>query len=70
MPGTDRLTALCEQNALTGIDFIQIVDPQTQTLLRVFFLVDPDHLVPSWVVIAPLPAPQEAPFNAAAIRIV
>ena len=70
MPGTDRLTALCEQNALTGIDFIQIVDPQTQTLLRVFFLVDPDHLVPSWVVIPPLPAPQEAPFNAAAIRIV
>ena len=70
MPGTDRLTALCEQNALTGIDFIQIVDPETQTLLRVFFLIDPDRIVPPWVVIPPLPAPQEAPFNTAAIRIV
>ena len=70
MPGTDRLTALCEQHALTGIDFIQIVDPGTQTLLRVFFVIDPDRVVPPWAIIPPLPAPQVAPFNAADIRIV
>ena len=69
MPGTDRLTALCEQDSLTGIDFIQIVDPGTQTLLRVFFVIDPDLVVPPWAIIPPLPAPQEAPFNANDIRI-
>ena len=56
MPGTDRLTALCEQDSLTGIDFIQIVDPGTQTLLRVFFVIDPDVVVPPWAIIPPLPA--------------
>ena len=55
MPGTDRLTALCEQDSLTGIDFIQIVDPGTQTLLRVFFVIDPDLVVPPWAIIPPLP---------------
>ncbi len=70
MPGTDRLTALCEQDALTGIDFIQIVDPGTQTLLRVFFVIDPNLVVPPWAVIPPLPAPQEAPFLADDISIV
>lgn len=70
MPGTDRLSALCEQDALTGIDFIQVVDPGTQTLLRVFFVIDPDRVVPAWAIIPPLPAPQEAPFPANDIRIV
>lgn len=70
MPGTDRLTALCEQDALTGIDFIQVVDPGTQTLLRVFFVIDPDRVVPPWAIIPPLPAPQETPFPANDIRIV
>ncbi len=70
MSATDRLSALCEQNAFTGIDFIQIVDPEVQTLLRVFFLIDPDQIMPAWAVIPPLPAPQEAPFNAAGIRVV
>jgi Baseplate J-like protein len=69
MSGTDRLATLCEQNAVTGIDFIQIVDPETQMLLRVFFLIDPDDVVPAWVVIPPLPAPQEAPFDRTAVRI-
>jgi hypothetical protein len=68
--GTDRLTALCEQDTLTGIDFIQVVDPATQTLLRVFFVIDPDLVVPPWTIIPPLPAPQEAPFLADDIRIV
>jgi len=40
----DRLSVLCEQTALTGIDFIQIVEPQVQTLLRVFFVVEPSDL--------------------------
>lgn len=40
----DRLSALCEQTALTGIDFIQVVDPQDQTRLRVFFIVEPSIL--------------------------
>jgi len=46
MPGEDRLTALLEQpvKRVTGIDFIQVVDPADQTVLRVFFLIDPDKL--------------------------
>lgn len=56
MPGEDRLTALLAQldatdadempipPAVTGIDFIQVDDPADQTLLRVFFLINPDRL--------------------------
>jgi hypothetical protein len=46
MPNEDRLTALLEQavKRVTGIDFVQVVDPEVQTLLRVFFLIDPDAL--------------------------
>ena len=44
MPAEDRLTALLSQTEVTGIDFIQVVDPQVQTLLRVFFLLNPDEL--------------------------
>ena len=40
----DRLSALCDQTALTGIDFIQVVEPQVQTVLRVFFIVEPTDL--------------------------
>ena len=40
----DRLSALCEQTALTGIDFIQVVEPEVQTVLRVFFVVAPSAL--------------------------
>ena len=40
----DRLSALCEQTALTGIDFIQVVEPEVQTVLRVFFVVEPSAL--------------------------
>jgi hypothetical protein len=47
MPGEDRLTALLEQpvKRVTGIDFIQVVDPADQTILRVYFLIDPDKLI-------------------------
>jgi len=44
MASEDRLTLLLSQSAVTGIDFIQVVDPADQTVLRVFFLIDPDQL--------------------------
>jgi len=40
----DRESALCAQTALTGIDFVQVVEPQLQTVLRVFFMVEPSTL--------------------------
>ena len=40
----DRKTLLCTQSALTGIDFIRVVDPEIQTLLEVHFIVDPTAL--------------------------
>jgi hypothetical protein len=54
----DRLTALCEQDPkrVTGIDFVQVVDPADQTVLRVFFLIDPDDLDDPIVETAALPA--------------
>jgi len=56
MAGEDRLTALCEQDPkrVTGIDFVQVVDPADQTVLRVFFVIDPDELDDP-LVTAPLP---------------
>ena len=41
---TSRLSALCEQTVLTGVDVIQVVDPLVQTVLRVFFVVEPSAL--------------------------
>jgi hypothetical protein len=40
----DRLTLLLQQTVVTGIDFVQVVDPEDQTILRVFFLINPDQL--------------------------
>jgi hypothetical protein len=40
----DRLTLLRNQKVVTGIDFVQVVDPEDQTVLRVFFLINPDKL--------------------------
>ncbi|PRP92665.1 hypothetical protein [Enhygromyxa salina] len=37
----DRLTLLCAQTVLTGIDFIAVDDPALQTVLNVYFLIDP-----------------------------
>ena len=58
MPGEDRLTALLEQTVkrVTGIDFVQVVDPGDQTVLRVFFLISPDELDDPIVETAALPA--------------
>jgi hypothetical protein len=57
MPGEDRLTALLEQTVkrVTGIDFIQVVDPADQTVLRVYFLIDPDKLIDPIVKTGTLP---------------
>jgi hypothetical protein len=51
----DRLTILLEQTAVTGIDFVQVVDPDDQTVLRVFFLINPDELTDPIVSTAALP---------------
>jgi hypothetical protein len=44
MAGIDRTAALCAQTRLTGIDFVQVVDPSTQDVLHVFFVVEPTLL--------------------------
>lgn len=58
MANEDRLTALLEQpiRRVTGIDFIQVVDPDVQTTLRVYFLINPDELDDPLVETAALPA--------------
>src|SRR5258707_930713 len=53
----DRKSALCNQTALTGIDFIQVVEPFVQTVLRVFFAVEPSVLTPTPMVNPAPPAP-------------
>ena len=63
MTSPGRRLALCRQTvkALTGADFVQVVDPATQTRLRVFFVVEPDLTVP------PMIAPAQVPPLAAGI---
>ena len=59
MAGFDRRAALCEQPApprVTGIDFVQVVDPHDQHVLQVFFLIDPDTLVAPMVATAASPS--------------
>lgn len=64
----DRKSALCEQTALTGIDFIQVVEPLVQTVLRVFFVVDPSALdvpmVAPALLVPPASNQQEGPLLA------
>ncbi|SCX79734.1 hypothetical protein [Nitrosospira sp. Nsp13] len=63
MAGSDRKSLLCEQTRLTGIDFIQIVHPTVQTVLRVFFCVEPSVLDEPMVersTLFPPISPQEA----------
>lgn len=54
-----RLGVLCRQSprVLTGIDFVQVVNPATQTRLRVFFLIEPDDVTPVLVTPAELADP-------------
>ena len=56
----DRLAAMCKQEPgdrrVTGIDFVRVVDPADQTVLQVFFYVDPDTLIDPIVQAADIPA--------------
>ena len=57
MPDLDRKALICQQTQITGIDFVQVVDPNDQRQLRVFFIVDPDALgVDPFDLLATLPA--------------
>ena len=74
--GTTRRAQLCKQSVLTGIDFVQVADPATQLVLRVFFVIDPDQTVPA-LAVTPLPtaagnitASLTAPSGAAAPQII
>jgi hypothetical protein len=62
----NRLSALCDQTAMTGIDFIQVVEPFVQTVLRVFFVVEPSALdvpmVNAALLVAPAPADAAGPL--------
>ena len=57
MASEDRLTALLEQTVkrVTGIDFVRVVDPADQTLLHVYFLINPDELDDPIISTAALP---------------
>lgn len=61
MTSPGRRLALCAQavRTLTGIDFVQVVDPTDQRRLRVFFVIEPDQTVPP--MIAPAQVPVLAP---------
>jgi hypothetical protein len=65
MPAIDRKSALCAQTALSGIDFIQVVEPLVQDRLRVFFVVEPQTLdlpmVNGGALIAPVPPAEAGP---------
>ncbi len=65
----DRKTVLCGQTALTGIDFVRVVDPDVQTLLEVYFIVDPTALDTPLVDLATVTAGPVA-FDPALVSIV
>ncbi len=67
----DRRRQLCDQAPprLTGIDFVQVVDPADQTELLVFFIIEPDqvetgagptHMVETAAIVAPFTQPVRA----------
>ena len=65
-PGREsRLGVLCRQapRVLTGIDFVQVVDPAVQNRLRVFFLIEPDDVTPVLVTPADLANPGNGATN-------
>ena len=58
MAERDRKALICDQAVLqvTGIDFVRVVDPEVQTRLEVFFLVDPDDLADPFDILSAVPA--------------
>lgn len=73
MAEIDRKSALCDQTALTGVDFIQVVEPPVQTTLRVFFVVEPSALdvpmVNANLLIAPAAGQPAGPATGAAVAV-
>lgn len=73
MTSPGRRVALCSQAvwALTGIDFVQVVDPADQRRLRVFFVIEPDQTVPPMIAPLPplVPPAVEGPAVAAALAL-
>jgi hypothetical protein len=58
MAGRDRKALICEQAVpaqVTGIDFVRVVDPEVQTRLEVFFLIDPEDLADPFDLLAAPP---------------
>lgn len=71
MTAIDRRSSLCAQTRLTGIDFLQVVDPSSQDLLRLFFVVDPSLLDTPMVAQASLqPAGTGVPATGLTVDIV
>ena len=71
----DRKSALCNQTVLTGIDFIQVVEPFVQTVLRVFFAVEPSALTPVPMVnpaslVPPAPNQDAGPLLATTLGVI
>ncbi|WP_404337154.1 hypothetical protein AB2M62_01365 [Sphingomonas sp. MMS12-HWE2-04] len=71
MTSPGRRVALCAQTvkALTGIDFVQVVDPADQRLLRVFFVIEPDLTSPAMIATAQVPALPPAVDEGAAAAV-
>jgi hypothetical protein len=65
MTSAGRRLALCAQavNHLTGLDFVQVVDPADQRVLRLFLVIEPDTTVPPMIAPAQVP-PLAANVNA------
>lgn len=59
MAAPTRKALLCAQavKLITGIDFVQILDPTVQTVLHVFFVIDPDTTAPPLATAAVLADP-------------
>ncbi len=58
-----RRALICGQDRITGIDFVQVVNPADQRILRIFFIAEPDALVPA--LYTPVPADAVASVPAA-----
>lgn len=70
MTSPGRRLALCAQpvKTLTGIDFVQVVDPAFQDVLHLFFVIEPDQTVvplvnPAAVAVPGATAPVAAPLT-------
>jgi len=65
MAAPSRKALLCAQTTkvITGIEFVQILDPTVQTVLHIFFVIDPDKTVPPLATAADLANPANTAPN-------